>query len=95
MKKSKKQPCLFDQVLTIRTQIETAAKLTAALAESLAEPPLDWTLENLYDAEYLAARLLSTIFDPAFAKAIRNLADNSIIDPEAAGIDTEKAEVQE
>ena len=83
-----KRTYISGQIEALQKDLEAAAHLTAALAESMADP-IDCTLADLYDAEYIATTLRRTISAPAVMQAIRNLTANAILDADemkAAGI---------
>ena len=77
-----KRACISEQIEKVKGQLDAAAKLTAALAESMADP-IDWTLADLYDAEYIAESLRRTLSSPAVMRAIHNLTDTAILDADA------------
>jgi len=77
--KDEERTYFSDQIEELKKSLTTAARLTAALAESMADP-IDCTLAELYDAEYIAETLRRTISSPAVFRAICNLTENAILD---------------
>ena len=74
-----KRAYISGQIEALQKDLEAAAHLTAALAESMADP-IDCTLADLYDAEYIATTLRRTISSPAVFRAICNLTETAILD---------------
>ena len=74
-----KRACISEQVEKVKRQLDAAVKLTAALAESMADP-IDWTLADLFGAEYIAESLRRTLSSPGVKRTIRNLTDTAILD---------------
>ncbi len=86
---NEKRACISEQVEKVKAQLNAAAKLTADLAESMADPT-DWTLADLYDAEYIAENLRNAINKAPVFLAICHLTESAILngdDLRAVGLD--------
>lgn len=77
--KNEERTYFSEQIEELKKTLTTAARLTAALAESMTDP-IDCTLADLYDAEYIAESLRRTISSPAVFRAICNLTAAAILD---------------
>jgi len=77
--KDEERTFINDKIEELKKTLTTAARLTAALAESMADP-IDCTLAELYDAEFIAEELRRTISSPAVFRATCNLIESAILD---------------
>jgi len=83
--RNEKNAFISGQIENMTKNLNTGAILTAALAKSM-ENPIDCTLADLYDIEFIAEALRRTIESPDVSRAIKNLIETAILDPEEMAV---------